>query len=50
MLIFELGLTAQKWLVSKRLDYAKELIATPNLSITDIATTVGYKNVSHFIK
>jgi AraC-like DNA-binding protein len=40
----------KKWLQDKRLSYAKELLDSKGLSVTEVASEVGYKNVSNFIK
>jgi AraC-like DNA-binding protein len=39
-----------KWLQEKRLAHAHQLLIDTNLSVTHIASDVGYENVSHFIK
>jgi AraC-like DNA-binding protein len=42
--------SAKQWLLEKRLSKAKELLESEKHSVTDVAMTVGYNNVSHFIK
>lgn len=40
----------QQWLIEARLDHARNLVLSSDLSITEIACSIGYDNVSHFIK
>lgn len=40
----------KKWLQERRLARAKELLNTEQLSVTQVASEVGYENVSNFIK
>jgi AraC-like DNA-binding protein len=40
--------TPAKWIQEKRLQKAKELIFSTQLTISDICNEVGYENVSHF--
>jgi AraC-like DNA-binding protein len=40
----------KKWLQEKRLLRAKELLNGKGLSVTEVASEVGYENVSNFIK
>jgi len=42
------NMTPGKWLLSKRLDYAANLILQNTLSITQIAFESGFEDVSHF--
>jgi len=42
--------TPSKWLINKRLDYAKGLLLTSNLSVNEICYETGFKNPSHFIR
>jgi len=42
--------TPKKWLQEKRLKRANELLLTTDFSVTQIASELGYDNVSHFIK
>lgn len=41
-------ITPAKWIQEKRLNKAKELIVTTQLTIANICYEVGYENVSHF--
>ncbi|NTS75795.1 helix-turn-helix transcriptional regulator [Catenovulum sp. SM1970] len=42
--------TPKRWLLTRRLCYAKKQLLRGEASVTDIAIDVGYGNVSHFIK
>lgn len=42
------GQTPGKWLLEKRLDFAKSLLMTTNLNINEICYDSGFKNNSHF--
>ncbi|CZF78411.1 Exoenzyme S synthesis regulatory protein ExsA [Grimontia celer] len=42
--------TPKKWLQEKRLSKAKDLLVGKELSVTEVALTMGYENVSAFIK
>jgi len=42
--------TPKKWLLDKRLAYAKALFIQDNCSVTEAAFAVGYENISHFIR
>jgi AraC family transcriptional regulator len=42
------GRTPYEWLTSLRIERARQLLANPNLSITDVAFAVGYKTPSAF--
>lgn len=44
------GKTPSKYLNEKRLQKAKKLLLTTNLSVLDISLNVGYDSLSHFIK
>ncbi len=44
------GKTFTQHLIEKRLNYAKELLMSTELSVTDIAVKSGFNNVSHFIR
>lgn len=44
------GTTPGKWLRRKRLDYAKYLLETTNLNISEITIESGFENTSHFIR
>ena len=39
----------QQWLIEARLDHARNLVLSSDLSITEIACSIGYDNVSHFM-
>ena len=39
-----------QWLKSKRLEYAKFLLETSDLSVNEITLEAGFENTSHFIK
>jgi transcriptional regulator GlxA family with amidase domain len=39
-----------KWLIKKRLDYAKFLVETTDKNISDISFESGFINTSHFIR
>lgn len=40
--------TVSKYIRSVRLDKAKELLSSTNLTVSEVAFEVGYKSVSHF--
>lgn len=42
-------ITPKKWLQEKKLARAKELLADQELTVTEVAFTMGYENVSAFI-
>lgn len=42
------GLPPHRWLNAQRVERAKELLACPTLSITDVALCVGFAGSSHF--
>lgn len=46
----ELGCGAQEWLIRLRLGHAVEMLLNTNYSITEIACSVGFYDVSHFVK
>lgn len=39
-----------KWLIKRRLEYARYLVETTDKSVLDIAFEAGFKNTSHFIR
>ncbi len=43
-----IGTTPYKWLLARRIDRAKELLADLSLSVTEVALTVGYDTPSAF--
>lgn len=43
-------ISPKQWLQEKRLSHSKELLQTKDFTVTEVATEVGYENVSHFIK
>lgn len=44
------GQSPGKWLMDKRLEFAKTLLLTTNLNINDVCYDSGFKNTSHFNK
>lgn len=46
----ETGISPTSFVTEKRLKYAKELLFTTDLSISEIAAKVGYEDVSSFIR
>lgn len=46
----ELGVTPSKYIRRYRMSIAKQLLANPNLSISDVANSVGYADQFHFSK
>jgi len=42
--------TPKRWLLTKKLAYAKDLLERKNISVTEVAFSLGYENVSSFIK
>ncbi len=44
------NISPKQYLIQKRLAHAKDLLAKGELSVTEIAHEVCYKNISHFIK
>lgn len=44
------GTTPAKWLVDKRLEYAKTLLMKTNLNVNEICYESGFVNNSHFIR
>jgi len=40
----------KRWLQEKRLNHAKMLLTNNDLSVTEVASELGYENISHFIK
>ncbi|MEL6651889.1 MAG: AraC family transcriptional regulator [Bacteroidota bacterium] len=44
------GTTPQKWLIEKRLHKAQDLLQAGQVSVREVAESVGYEQVSHFIK
>lgn len=44
------GVTPNKYLLKRKLDYAKKLLLTSDKSVLEIAWETGYDSVSHFIK
>lgn len=43
------GKPVNQWLIEQRLNQAKHLLREQSQSVTEVALTVGYRNVSHFI-
>ncbi|MEM0962990.1 MAG: helix-turn-helix domain-containing protein [Bacteroidota bacterium] len=46
----EFGITPLAYLTRLRIDRAKQLLADPQRSVTDVAAAVGFGSVSHFIR
>lgn len=46
----QFGTTPIQWLIDVRLKKAHEMMLTSDLSVTQVAASVGYNNTSHFIK
>lgn len=44
----EFGLSVSQYIKEKKIDYAKMLLRTTNLSVSEIAQRLGYINLSHF--
>lgn len=44
----EAGITIKNYIITERIERAKELLANTNKSISTIAAEVGYKNTPHF--
>ena len=44
------GIAPKQWLQNKRLERAYEQLTNTELTVTHVATDLGYENVSHFIK
>lgn len=44
------GMTIREYLIKKRMEYAKHLLHSTELSISEIAMETGYDNFSYFIK
>lgn len=42
--------TPSRWLIAKRLEYAKTLLMATDLSINEVCYKSGFKNTSHFIR
>ncbi|WP_036132228.1 helix-turn-helix domain-containing protein [Marinobacter nitratireducens] len=42
--------TPNQWIIEKRLEKARELLTAKNLSVREVASEVGYDNVSYFIR
>ncbi|MEK4476260.1 response regulator [Paenibacillus sp. FSL R7-0048] len=46
----EIGYSISDYILMERINYAKTLLSQTNISISSIATSVGYTNFSHFAK
>lgn len=44
------GKTPSSYLLERKMEYAKKLLLTSNISILDLASEIGFDSVSHFIK
>ena len=42
--------TPSRWLINKRLEHAKTLLLSTNLTVSEIGYECGFKNISHFIQ
>ena len=42
-----MGVTIEKYIITRKIDYVKELLAYSNLSISDIAFKLQYSSVAH---
>jgi AraC-like DNA-binding protein len=49
LVLKETGLQPKQWLIRFRIEKAKELLKTPNISVTDTAYAVGYNSLGQFI-
>ena len=48
--VTQFGTSPKQWLIDKRLERAKELLARNGTTVSQIALEVGYENFSHFVK
>jgi hypothetical protein len=46
----ETGSSAQEYILTKTMDAAKELLADPNKSVSDVAYALGYQYPQYFSK
>lgn len=46
----QFNVTPKQYLLAKKLSYAKKLLERKDISVTEVAFSVGYENVSSFIK
>lgn len=46
----EHNISPKQYLIDKRLEHAHSLLQKEELSVTEVASEIGYKNISHFIK
>lgn len=44
------GTSPRRWIIARRMERARELLADPSARVNNIALAVGYLNTSHFIK
>lgn len=44
------GITPHQWLIDRRLDFAKNLMRSPGLSLADISLQAGFADQSHFTR
>lgn len=44
------GITAKRYLINKRMEYAKELLKNTELKLATVALSSGYSDPSHFMK
>ncbi|HEY0235935.1 MAG TPA: helix-turn-helix transcriptional regulator [Afipia sp.] len=46
----ELAIARAQWLLDRRIDRARRLLLTPNLTIAEVALACGFASQSHFHK
>jgi AraC family transcriptional regulator len=44
------GVTPHQWLISRRIERARELLRSPALSLSDVAASCGFADQSHFTR
>jgi AraC family transcriptional regulator, exoenzyme S synthesis regulatory protein ExsA len=48
--INQFGTSPKQWLIDKRLEHARELLKKNHTTVSQVALSTGYENMSHFIK
>ena len=48
LFVAQYGLPPSRYVLRKRMEYAKTLLLTPELSVTEISRQVGYASVYYF--